>query len=89
MEGNHGSDVKLRPPQRELDGCDSENEIPLEELKLRLAQAPHEEERDEEDLSLSWMQARLHDRGLSKERRAQLKPEEVNAKAPSPQGPDL
>ena len=78
------------PPRQELHRWISEDEIPLAELKLRLAKSPEEEEMDDEDdMLLSKIQARLQEENLPQEGRAQFCTEEIDAGAPPFQGSNL
>ena len=78
------------PPQQELHRWISEDEIPLAELKLRLAKSPEEEGTDdEEDMLLSKIQARLRKENLPQESGAQFHIEEIDAGAPPSWGSNL
>ena len=78
------------PPRQELHRWISEDEIPLAELKLRLAKSPEEEGTDdEEDMLLSKIQVRLRKKNLPEEGRAQFRTEEIDAGAPPSRGSNL
>ena len=89
-EDDHDPRAGFYPPRQELHRWISEDEIPLAELKLRLAKSPEEEGMDdEEDMLLSKIQARLREENLLQESGAQFRTEEIDAGAPLTQGSNL
>lgn len=89
-EDDHDAGVQFYPPRREPHRWISEDEIPLAELKLRLAKSPQEEGTDdEEDMPLSSIQARLREKNLPQEDGAQFRTEEIDVRAPPSQGSNL
>ena len=78
------------PPRQELHRWISEDEIPLAELKLRLAKSPEEEGTDdEEDMLLSKIQERLRKENLPQEVGPQFRTEEIDVGAPPSRGSNL
>ena len=89
-EDDHDPRVGFYPPRQELHRLISEDEIPLAELKLRLAKSPEEEGTDdEEDMLLSKIQARFRRENLPEEGGAQFRTEEIDVGAPPLRGSNL
>ena len=89
-EDDHDPRVGFYPPRQELQRWISEDEIPLAELKLRLAKSPEEEGTDdEEDMLLSKIQARLRKENLPQKDGAQFRTEEIDAGTPPYRGSNL
>ena len=90
VEDDHDASVGFYPPRQELQRWISEDEIPLAELKLRLAKSPEEEGTDnEKDMLLSKIQARLREENLPQEGGAPFRTDEIDAGAPPSQGSNL